>query len=197
MLNSPINLLMNPQTPIGFYLLRKSAQEQMVLKDLLQLLRSQSPRTGHSFSYIEAKSSLHPQLSLWENLQLEVGHNTWREFTQSLKPEWVSLLNLIKSPIALASESAPWECFLISLLKGLSLSSQNLLIDMNEDVLSPFMIQQFKKCVLLATKEKTVYLASAHPSLWLDCAHTLVDRNKFQFISEVLDAESIKLKWAI
>lgn len=183
--------------PLGFYLYKKGTEKSVALKDLLQLLRSHNSKGAHSFSYIEAKSSLHPHLSLWENLQLEIGNGSWEEFKKDLKPEWIALVNLVKEPYQLASKSAPWECFVISLLKGLMLPSQHLLIDMQEDVLSPFMIQQLKKAVLEATKEKVVYLASAHTSLWLDCAHTLVDRKQFLFVSESLDHESIKLKWAL
>lgn len=182
---------------MGLYLYRKEMPDLTVLKDLLQFLRTNSRSAGNSFSYIEAKTSLHPHLTLWENLQLEVGTRSWNEFQQELKPEWLSLIKLIKDPHRKTSEAQTWECFMVSLLKGLLIPSQNLLIDMNEDLLSPFMIQQFKKCVLLATKEKTVYLATANSSLWMDCAHTMVSRKEYKFEILDLDAENLKLKWAL
>lgn len=192
----PTGEKMNERMP-GIYLYKKQDEKAVALKDMLQFLRSHNTKGAHSFSYIEARSSLHPHLSLWENLQLEVGHNSLDEFKRELKPEWTALINLIRGPHELASNCAPWECFIISLLKGLILPSQNLLIDIQEDLLSPFMIQQFKKAVLMATKDKVVYLASAHTSLWLDCAHTLVDRKQFLFVSENLDYENLRLKWAL
>lgn len=169
----------------------------MVLKELLQFLRSSSSAKNKSFSYIEAKTSLHPHLTLWENLQLELGNTSWKEFQQGLKPEWSSIVKLLKDPMQLTVDAECWEKLLVSLLKGLAIPTQNLLIDMNEELLSPFMIQQFKKTILMATKEKTVYLASAEPSLWLDCAHTIVERNEYKFELEKLDSENIKLKWAL
>lgn len=187
---------MNMTSPIGLSLFTKDQQDAKVLKELLQFLKTTSRGSGHSFSYIEAETSLHPQLSLWENIQVEIGSSTFRDFQSSLKPELSSLLNLIQSPDLKACEAQIWEKFLISLVKGIIAPSQNLLIDLNEDLLSPMLIQQFKKCILGATTHKQVLLASSHSSLWLDCAHTLVTRNGFKFETKVLDSEKIKKHWA-
>lgn len=187
---------MNEPKPFGLYLLKKPDQDARVLKDLLQLLRTNSPGKSSSFSYIEAQTSLHPHLSLWENLQLEVGTTTWNDFQYILKPEWASLVKLIKQPELQASHAEVWEKFLVSFIKGIMTSSQNLLIDMNEELLSPFLIQLFKRSVLESTKEKTVYLATANTSLWLDCAHTLVDRKDYEFQIQALNSDHIKRNWA-
>ncbi len=187
---------MNASNPYGLYLFKKDFQDNKVLKELLQFLRSTAPGKSHSFSYIEAETSLHPHLSLSENLQLEVGFRNWSEFQQGLKPEWAALVNLLKEPSIKAHEAQVWERFLVSLLKGLMIPSQNLLIDMNEELLSPFLIQSFKKSVLTCTPEKTVFLASAHSSLWLDCAHTLVDRKEYVFEVKTLDQAMLKKHWA-
>ena len=157
-------------------------------------MRSIAPTKGHSFSYIEAKTSLHPNLSLWENLQLELGPVHWNEFHKSINSEWQPLANLLRHPDTLASEAETWEKFLVSLLKGIMLPSQSLLIDMNEDLLSPLLIQNLKKIILEVTREKTVYLASANSSLWLDCAHSIVDRTGYKFEIETLDLNQIKKK---
>ena len=188
---------MNSTSPLGLYLLKKESTEQTVLKDLLQFLRTNAPGKGNSFSYIEANTSLHPHLSLWENLQLEVGATSWKEFQLGLNSDTLPLVKLIRDPMLLTSKAECWEKFLVSLIKGLMSPSQSLLIDMNEDLLSPFMIQQFKKCILEATKGKSVYLASGHSSLWIDCAHTLVGRKEYRFEIESLDVEILKLKWAL
>lgn len=187
---------MNAPKPYGLYLFQKHSQDHKVLKELLQFLRSTAPGKSHSFSYIEAETSLHPHLSLGENLQLEVGFKNWKDFEQSLKPEWASLVKLLKDPNLTASRAETWERFIVSLLKGLMIPSQNLLVDMNEELLSPFLIQSLKKSVLQATQEKTVFLASAHSSLWLDCAHSLVNRNEYQFEVQTLDPEILKKYWA-
>lgn len=182
-------------SPFGLSLFTKDNQEAKVLKELLQFLKTTSRVTGHSFSYIEAETSLHPQLSLWENIQVETGPTTFRDFQQSLKPELSALLNLIQNPDLKAHDAQVWEKFLISLVKGIIAPSHNLLIDLNEDLLSPLLIQQFKKCILEATTHKQVLLASSHSSLWLDCAHTIVTRNGFKFETKVLDSEKIKKHW--
>lgn len=196
MANQTIRSWMNTGRSLGIYLFLKQHQNNMVLKDLLQFLKTTSPGKGHSFSYIEAKTSLHPNLSLWENLQLEIGPVNWKEFQHELRPEWSSLLNLIKEPTLLTQDAQVWERFLVSFLKGLLTPTQHLLIDMNEELLSPVLIQNLKKNVLEASKEKTVFLATANTSLWLDCAHTIVDRKDYKFEVRSLDAETIKKHWA-
>lgn len=186
---------MTTETKFGLYLFQKPSQEQKVLKDLLQFLKTLSPGKKSSFSYIEAETSLHPQLTLWENLQLEAGVSSWNDLQHCLKPDQLALLNLLKSPDQKSEDSEFWENFTVSFLKGLINPSQHLLIDMNEKLLTPFMIQNFKKIVLHTTQYKTVFLASANSSLWLDCAHTLVDRKEYKFELQNLDSESIRKNW--
>jgi hypothetical protein len=186
---------MNIEKSYGLYLYKKSSKERTALNDLLQFLRTIAPGEGRSFSYIEASHSLHPELSLWENLQLELGFGNWREFGMSLKPEQQALLRLLEDPNKKVHLSEQWEKLLISLLKALANPSRNLLIDMNEDVLSPFLIQNIKRTILNSAGSKTVYLASANTSLWLDCAHSIVDRHHYQFIVESLDTEALRKKW--
>lgn len=179
----------------GLSLFNKYQQDSKVLKDLLQYLKTYSRATGHSFSYIEAETSLHPDLSLWENIQVEMGPLSMREIQGSLKPDLSALLNLIKNPEMKTREAAAWEKFLISLVKGITGPSQNLLIDLNEDFLSPLIIQQFKKNILQATQSKQVILATANSSLWLDCAHTIVTRKEFKFEIETIGSENLKKHW--
>ncbi|MFP5384531.1 MAG: hypothetical protein ACLGHN_00535 [Bacteriovoracia bacterium] len=187
---------MNIERPFGFYLFTKSSRDHKVLKDLLQFVKTVSPGKGNSFSYIEAETSLHPHLSLWENLQLEAGISSVKDLTHLLKPEQSALVNLLKRPDMKSKDAEIWEKFLVSLLKGLISPSHNLLIDMNEELLSPFLIQSFKRAVLHSTDSKVVYLASANSSLWLDCAHTIVGRKEYQFEIQSLNAEMIKKHWA-
>lgn len=192
---SPTNFRMTTETRLGLFLFQKPSQEHKVLKELLQFLKTLAPGKKSSFSYIEAETSLHPDLTLWENLQLESGASSWQDFCHSLKPDQIALLNLLKSPDQKSQDSEFWENFTVSLLKGLINPSQNLLIDMNENLLTPFMIQNFKKIVLQTTQYKTVYLATANSSLWLDCAHSLVDRKEYKFEIQNLDSESIRKYW--
>ncbi len=187
---------MTTETRLGLYLFQKPAEDHKVLKDLLQFLKTLAPGKKSSFSYIEAETSLHPDLTLWENLQLESGVPSWQDLYHYLKPDQIALLNLLKTPDRKSQDSEFWENFTVSLVKGLISPSQNLLIDMNENLLTPFMIQNFKKVVLHTTQYKTVYLASANSSLWLDCAHTLVDRKEYKFEIQKLDSDSIRKYWA-
>lgn len=184
----------SPKTP-GLYLFKKETQDAKALKELLQFLRSSAPGKSHSFSYIEAETSLHPHLSLWENLQLETGFASWKEFQHGLKPEWSALVNLLRRPELKAAHSETWEKFIVSLLKGLMTPTQNLLIDMNEDLHTPLLIQNFKKSIFEITKDKTVLLATANSSLWIDCAHTLVDRKEYKFEIQAMDSVSLKKHW--
>jgi hypothetical protein len=186
---------MNREPTFGLYLYKKPALERPALKDLLQFLRTVSPAQGNSFSYVAAETSLHPHLSLWENLQLEAGIRSLRELQGALIPEHQTLVNLLSEPSVSCREAQAWERFLVSFVKGLIAPSRNLLVDMNEEHLPPHLIQSFKKNVLLAAKSKTVFLASANTSLWLDCAHSLVRRRDYEFHVEPLDGEIIRKSW--
>jgi ABC-type branched-subunit amino acid transport system ATPase component len=185
---------MNRTNPFGLYLLQKERKDQHVLKELLQLLKTNSNGRVSTFAYIEAEMSLLPDLTLWENLQLVVGPSHWKEYTRSLKTELQPLTKLIAQPDKLANKALPWEKFTVSLLKGL-MSPGHLLIDVNEDLLSPLMIQNFKKTILSVADERQIYLASANSGLWLDCAHSLVNKNEHLFEVQPLDSVLIKRHW--
>lgn len=182
--------------PVGLHLYLKERQDHPVFKDLLQLLKTQHPGKATSFAYVEAQTSLIPHLSLWENIQLVAGHKTWKEFEAGLNVECSSLANLIREPMKRAGTAEPWENFCVSLLKALICSGSHLLIDMNEAILSPLMVQNFKKILAHASTERSIYLASAHSALWLDCAHSMVHRKEFEFIVECLDQERVTRHWA-
>jgi hypothetical protein len=186
---------MSDDKPFGLYLYKKTSSRQTVLRDLLQFIRTVSPGQSTSFSYIEASTSLHPQLSLWENLQIETGTANWSEFTNSLNPECSALVNLLKNPLQICADAQAWERFLVSLVKGLKNSSRHLLVDMNEEFLSHLLIQNFKKNILGAVESKNVILATANTSLWLDCAHSLVEREKYKFSIIELTATDLKKHW--
>ena len=179
----------------GIAIYKKDRKEQQVLKDLLQLLRSQSPKKSVSFAYIEAEGSLLPNLTLWENLQIATGGTCWNEFSRHVGEDWKPLIQLIKNPDQLTLDSLPWEKFTVSLLKGLLAINQSLLIDMNEELIPPLMIQNFKKIFLKATDHRQIILASAQSAIWLDCAHSLVSRKSYEFITEKLDSDGIKRHW--
>lgn len=179
----------------GLCIFKKESQNSRVLRDLLQYIKSTGPGKKSSFAYIDAETSLHPNLSLWENLQIEIGPSQWIDFQSSLKPEWLSLVNLIQDPTKHSAKAKSWECFIISLLKGLITPAQNLLLDLNEEDLSPFLIGLLKRSVLNTT-DKSVFIATANPSLWIDCAHTIVDRRDFKFDVTILNSTEIKKNWA-
>lgn len=182
----------------GLCLYQKEKKDSLVLKDLLQLLRTQRPGKASSFAYVEAGSSLLPGLSLWENLKLEAGGTEWNEFKHQVKPEWKPLVTLLSRPEIYVEQADAWEKFAISLLKGVLGPARHLLIDMNEDLLSPFMIQVLKKvCCMAANQDKEIFLASASSSLWLDCAHSLIVRRGFHFVTEELNEQELKLHWAV
>ena len=182
----------------GLCLYQKEKKDSLVLKDLLQLLRTQRPGKASSFAYVEAGSSLLPGLSLWENLKLEAGGSEWSDLKQFLKPEWMPLVNLLNRPEVFVDQAHAWEKFAISLLKGILGPARHLLIDMNEDLLSPFMIQIMKRaCCMAADQDKEIYLASASSPLWLDCAHSLIVRRGFEFVTEELNEKELKLHWAV
>ncbi|HXH30244.1 MAG TPA: hypothetical protein VNJ01_05475 [Bacteriovoracaceae bacterium] len=180
----------------GLFLYQKEKKDLQVLKDLMQLLRTNSPSRSVSFSYVEARTSLIPHLTLWENLQLEVGVSSLQEFQRDLHPQFKNLLSLLRDPHMLTSAATLGETLVVSLLKGIVSPSQNILVDVNEDLLSPVLMQMLKSCFIELTKIKTVYLASAQPSIWLDCAFGLVTRKDYRFEVVELGAENLKRHWA-
>lgn len=188
---------MEANKPFGLYVYHKDPKNFHVLKDLLQLMKVSAIRKNAQFFYVEDQNSLLPQLSLCENMQLVGPFESWKDFVATLNPEHRSLVNLIKQPHLPAHAAQPWECFLISLLKAMVTPSENLLINMNEDALSPFMVKAFKQILLSVGQSKQVYLATSYPSLWLDCAHSLVTRTEYVFDIEKLDETLIRKHWSV
>jgi ABC-type branched-subunit amino acid transport system ATPase component len=187
---------MDSSSQSGLYLFQKQDGDFHVLKDLLHLMKISTSKKGQFF-YVEGENSLLPNLTLTENLQLVTPFENWRDFPALLNPEYRSLVNLIQRPGRPASEAETWEKFLVCLLKGLATPSEHFLINMNEETLSPFMVKKFKETLMLLSSRKTVFLATRHTSLWLDCAHSLVRRNDFKFEVEVLDAQLVKKHWEV
>ncbi len=173
---------------------RVSPKTSPVLKELLQLSKTVSKSSG--FSFVHGNSSLIPQLSLWENLQLSAAHELWEDFVRDSAPTMKALITLVKEPHKKAAVASTWECFLISLLKGILEPTPNLLVDMEEEIFPSFVVKTVKSALMNTSYEKMVYLSSGAPSLWLDCAHHLVKKNGFEFVFEKLDAEKLKRHWA-
>ncbi|MGE3610229.1 MAG: hypothetical protein AB7I27_11620 [Bacteriovoracaceae bacterium] len=168
-----------------FFLYQKAKKEQIVLKDLLQLLKSQTPGKSQSFSFIEMSSSLLPQLSLWENLQIEIGGKSWNDFLQGLNLEYQTLLSSLKDPALKAKDAENWEKLLVAIFKGILGQSSHLLVDINEEELSPFIIYQIKRIFLIMNPEKHIFVATASPHLWMDCTDVIVKKNGHEFIYEL------------
>lgn len=181
----------------GIWIYQKERKDQNTLKDFLQFLRSNSPQKNIQFSYVEAQNSLIKDLSLWENLKLEVGGSSWREVAHTLRPEWAVLMNVIRDPNILAQNSQHWERFMIGLLKGLMSETPHLIIDMNEDHLPSFLVSNVKKVLSATQSTKQIYLASANPELWIECAHTKIIRNNYLFETQnLVPSELRRLKIA-
>lgn len=181
----------------GFYVYeRTTPTSSPVLKELLQLSKTVSAGKSSGFSFVHGVSSLIPHLTLWENLQLSAPRELWDDFVKDNHPALASLIPLIKEPYKKASVSAPWECFLVSLMKGILEPTPNLLVDMKEEMFPSFVVKTVKATLMKTSSEKIIYLSSVAPSLWLDCAHSLVKKNGFSFEIEELDKEGIRRHWA-
>lgn len=187
---------MDKANPFGLYIYHKENGQKLVLKELLQLLRTTSPKKCASFAYIEGQTSLIPHLSLWENVQIQTSGQNWKEIMQSLPADILPLAKILRDPDKKGEEAEPWEKFTVSLIKGLLNASPNLLVDIDENLLPPLLLQNFKKILLTASTNKQIYLASGNTSLWLDSAHSLVSRKGYEFVIESFDQEQIKLHWA-
>lgn len=181
----------------GIYVYERTTPKSYpVLKDLLQLSKTVAAGKSSGFSYVHGSSSLIPHLTLWENLQLSAPRELWDDFVKDNHPVISALIPLIKEPYKKASVSTPWECFLVSLMKGILEPTPHLLVDMQEEIFSPFVVRTVKATLMKTSGEKVIYLSSVAPSLWLDCAHSLVRRNGYAFEIEELNREAIKRHWA-
>lgn len=187
---------MNEKKNFGICLFEKDRMEQNALRSLMQLVRTQNVGRALSFSFVEAQSSLLPNLTLLENVQLELGRQDWRDLQSSVSSNWQHLMNLISNPNLKASEAQDWERFAISLLKGTSGNTSHLLIDVNEKLLSPLVLKHFRSIIMDSALEKSIFVASAHTSVWLDCAHAIVKRKSYEFEVEIFDPSLIKKHWA-
>ncbi|HLW55888.1 MAG TPA: hypothetical protein VKY27_00800 [Bacteriovoracaceae bacterium] len=173
---------------INIYL--KDNQSYSVLRDLMQIHKTQCPKGPFAFI---ASDSLLPNLSLWENLHIVTGGLNWQEVLSSAGREEQSLMRLIKNPNLPTSEAHNWEKFIISLLKGLK-TRGNLLIDMREEELNPMMVQLFKK--IFVRVQRNIIIASESASLWLDCSHRIYSKKDYEIHVEELNPELVKKHWA-
>ncbi len=182
---------MNNQDKLGLYLFEKNSKDQTVLRDLILLLKKNSIKKNLSFSYIEAESSLHPELSLWENLRLVTGSAHWREFCQTTSPLIMNLLDHIKNCDQKTSLCTPKEKFVLSFIQGFH-QRDYLLIDLNEDILDFKIIHDLKELFINQTHQKKIFLASACTGLWIDCAHSLFQRSEIGFKETNLNINQTK-----
>jgi ABC-type branched-subunit amino acid transport system ATPase component len=173
----------------GMTLFHKTRPEDLVLKDLLRFLKTVNRGKNSAFFYVEAETSLLPHLDLWENIQLVSGSSTWKDFKGQLTGELLACANLLTQPHILASEAEPWQKFLVSLITGMLSPAPYLLIDMNENLYSPLILQNLKKQIGNLTQTKDILLTSSNTSLWLDSAHRIVCQKGFEFEIEKLDEE--------
>lgn len=173
---------------INIYL--KDNQSHSVLRDLMQIHKTQCP--SGPFAFI-ASESLLPNISLWENLHIVSGGKSWQEILMSASREEQSLMRLIKNPNILTKEAHNWERFIISLLKGLK-TRGNLLIDMKEEELNPMMVQLFKN--IFVRLKRDIIIASDTVSLWLDCSTRIYSKKDFTIHVEELDMDLVKKHWA-
>lgn len=188
---------MDKLTRPGLYVYeRKTPTASPVLKDLLQLSKTVSQGKTQGFSFVHGTGSLIPNLTLWENLQLSAPHELWDDFVKDNHPTLKGLIPLLKEPYKRASVSSAWECFLVSLMKGILEPTPHLLVDMQEEMFPQFIVKTIKATLMKSSSDKTVYLSSTAPSMWLDCAHHLVRKDGFAFIFEEMDAELIRRHWS-
>ncbi len=164
----------------------------MAFKDMLQFLRASAPGRSLQFAYVESETSLLPHLTLWENLHVSVGGASWKEFVQGLEVDWHPMVNLIRDPHVKAQDASCWEKLTVGLIKATVISSQNILIDMNEEHHSQLNLQNFKKMLKILSLRKNVFIASANPELWMDSSHSLITRNGFKFEVQDLTADAVK-----
>jgi ABC-type lipoprotein export system ATPase subunit len=181
----------------GFYLFPKlqsqtGGAQAIVLKEMLQFLKTQHKGRNTAFTFVESETSLIPHLTLWENLHVVSGTNSWKEFSAQLEVDWLPLVNLIHEPNCKASDASAWERLTISLLKAAWTQTPHILVDMNEDLHSPFNLMIFKKMLLNLAQQKNVYIATTNTSLWLDSIHSLVTRDGYEFKILELDHSLIK-----
>jgi ABC-type branched-subunit amino acid transport system ATPase component len=175
---------------------RTTPSASPVLKELLQLSKTVGHGKTAGFSFVHGQSSLIPTLTLWENLQLSAPHELWDDFVKENHPALVGLIPLIKEPYKKAGLCTPTECFLVSLMKGILEPTGNLLVDMDEEILSPFITKTVKATLMKTSQQKTIYLSSVASSMWLDCAHHVVKKVGFEFVFEKMDSDSVKKHWA-
>jgi hypothetical protein len=180
----------------GLYLYQKKSNKLLVLKDLIKLHKTIAKTGPLLFSYVEAKSSLHPELTLWENIKLATGNANWREFCQTLCPHINFLLKYISNAHQKASESSTLERFIVAFIQGYQ-EKETLLIDVDEDLLNLDFIQDLNRIFVNQEIKKKIYLATANPNLWSSLSDQIFykdEKNQFQMMK--LNPDKTKNSWA-
>jgi hypothetical protein len=181
----------NPQQ-FGYYLFQKSPGPSVALKDMLRFTRTYSPGKGLQFAHVEGETSLIPHLTLWENLHVVTGGQSWSELVAGLDLDLRPLVNLIQNPDVITKKATPWERLTVSLIKATLMNAQHILVDINEELHSHINILNFKRTITVLAQKKNVYIATTNISLWMDCAHSLVKADGYEFIIEELELERLK-----
>lgn len=178
----------------GLNLFTKGKARDTVLKQMLQYLRACSVGRSLQFAYVESETSLIPHLTLWENLHVSTGGNSWQEFLRQAEADWRPLINLIKDPFIKAADATSWERFTVSLINALVSNSPHVLIDMNEESHTELNLQNLKKLLHLLCEKKKVLVATAKPELWVDTAACLISRSGYEFVVQDLNTSPLKTR---
>jgi hypothetical protein len=187
-----MSLEMKSTPQAGYYLFQKSQGPGIALKDMLQFVRTQGPGKGLQFAHVESENSLMPHLSLWENVHVVTGGSSWRELISSQQNELQSLFHLIPNPDIRSMDATPWERLIVSLIKATLMNSQHVIVEVEENLLSPLNLLNFKKMLTHLCEKTNVYISTRNTELWLDAAHSLITRDGYQFIVEIIDPERVK-----
>lgn len=168
----------------GLYLFPKISGHQIGLKEMLQFLRTHAPGKAPQFAYVECETALIPHLTIWENLQMVMGGQSWSEALAMMDPNSRTLANLIQDPFTPGHAASNWERFTLALIKGIQINSQHLLIDISEDMHTPLNLTNLKKVLVHISEKQKVFLASANSSFWLDISNGVVKKDGYKFLIE-------------
>jgi hypothetical protein len=188
--------LMMKSNQSGYFIFHKSSGPSVPLKDMLQFLKGHTKVKGLQFAHVEGESSLMPDLSLWENLHVVCGGQSWNELISGVETEVKPLVQLIKNPDILSQHATPWEKLAVSLIKASLMKTPHILIEICESEHSELNLFNFKKILSQMSQNKVIFLATGRPEDWLNEAHFLVRRNGYEFVIEELE-NSIKVKTKI
>jgi|GEM_PF-7046142 len=168
----------------GLILYRNSQLKPTYFRELLLLAKYYADGKTVPFSFADHETSLHQQMSLWENIQLETGFRNWNEVLNHTKEHFPYLSQIKMDLEKKVSDSTSFEIIFTSFLKAQFANNEVTIVEISDHLYTEKELKFLQKFFVDAGKNKKIYLRSTCPDSWENVADDVVEKHDHQFQSK-------------